>query len=32
MALVLSLAKIQDVFKKYSGYQNEVLTGYGVRR
>ena len=31
-ALVLALAKIQDIFKKYSGYQNGVISGYGVRR
>ena len=31
-ALVLALAKIQDIFKKYSGKQNRVIFGYGVRR
>ena len=31
-ALVLALTKIQDIFKKYSGYQNGVISGYGVRR
>ena len=31
-ALVLALTKIQDIFNKYSGYQNGVITGYGVRR
>ena len=31
-ALHLALAKIQDIFKNYSGQQNGVLSGYGVRR
>ena len=31
-ALVLALEKFQDIFKKYSGYQNGVISGYGVRR
>ena len=31
-ALVLALEKFQDIFKKYSGYQNGVISGYGVRQ
>ena len=28
----IALAKIQDILKKYSVYQNGVISGYGVSR